>query len=153
MTPKRKQRLFIIVFGLLCGSGALGLILYGLSENINFFYAPMEIADGKVPYNTYVRAGGLVVQGSVERADDSLQVRFKITDGAAEIPVVYDGILPDLFQEGQGIVAEGKWLENNLFNASTIIAKHDETYMPPEVADALKRAHKEGKANLESARY
>lgn len=148
MTPKRKRKLAILVFSITCLGSAVGLLLYALSENINYFYAPMELVAGKVKPETYIRAGGLVVPGSVQRDSSTLKVSFDITDGSAQVQVLYEGILPDLFQEGQGVVAEGRWHQNQKFYASTIIAKHDENYMPPEVSDALKKAHEAGKDKL-----
>jgi len=153
MHPQRKQRLFIILF-MLAGIGlAVGLMLVALQENINLFYTPQQIADGEAPKDRTIRAGGMVVEGSVKRAEDDLTVEFKATDGVAEVTIQYTGILPDLFRENQGIVALGKLNENNVFIASEVLAKHDENYMPPEVADALEKAHSKGQDDLESARY
>ncbi|WP_396589086.1 cytochrome c maturation protein CcmE [Bermanella sp. R86510] len=153
MHPKRKQKLFIILF-MLGGIGlAVALMLVALQENINLFYTPQQIADGEAPQNRTIRAGGMVVEGSVKRAEDDLTVQFDVTDGKAEVTLRYTGILPDLFREGQGIVALGQINERNEFIASEVLAKHDENYMPPEVADALEKAHKSGQSDLESARY
>lgn len=143
MHPQRKQRLIIILFLVGGVSAAVGLMLVALSENINLFYTPSQIAAGEAPVGRTIRAGGMVVEGSVVRDETSLQVRFAVGDGAEEAVILYTGILPDLFREGQGIVALGKMNDNNEFVASEVLAKHDETYMPPEVADALEKAHKE----------
>lgn len=139
MKPKRKKRL-LLVGGLVCGlSLAVGLTLMALRDNINLFYSPSEIAAGKAPEGRNIRAGGLVLDGSVKRDPESLRVDFRITDMEGEVPVIYEGILPDLFREGQGVVALGS-LENGVFRANQVLAKHDEEYMPPEVAEALERA-------------
>ena len=140
MKPKRKQRLILIVF-LLVGFGTvIGLAMYALSENINLFYNPSQIANGEAPQNARIRAGGMVVEGSVKRSADSLAIQFELTDYAANISVEFTGILPDLFREGQGIVALGRLDSNTIFIADEVLAKHDETYMPPEVADALEKS-------------
>lgn len=152
MHPQRKQRLFIILFMLAGISLAVGLMLVALKQNINLFYTPTQIAAGEAPKHRTLRAGGMVVEGSVKRAADDLTVLFDVTDGKAEVTIRYTGILPDLFREGQGIVALGEINDQNQFVASEVLAKHDENYMPPEVADALEKAHSEGKPALESAR-
>ena len=139
MHPQRKQRLLIVVFILLVAGLAAGLLGYALKENINLFYPPAEIASGKAPVDKFMRAGGMVQEGSVERASDSLKVRFVVTDFSAVVTVEYEGILPDLFAEGEG-VASGKLGEDGIFYASEVLAKHDETYMPPEVSDALEKS-------------
>lgn len=141
MNPKRRQRLFAVVF-LVIGAGAVvGVTLVALNQNINLFYAPGQIVSGEAPANARIRAGGMVVKGSFERGE-GLAVRFVITDlKGAEVPVVYDGILPDLFREGQGIVATGVLHDDGVFEAQEVLAKHDEKYMPPELADmGLKQA-------------
>lgn len=152
MHPQRKQRLFIILFMLAGISLAVGLMLVALKQNINLFYTPTQIAAGEAPKHRTIRAGGMVVEGSVTRAENDLTVLFDVTDGKAEVTIRYTGILPDLFREGQGIVALGEINDKNQFVASEVLAKHDENYMPPEVADALEKAHNEGKPALESAR-
>jgi len=152
MHPQRKQRLFIILFMLAGISLAVGLMLVALKQNINLFYTPTQIAAGEAPKHRTLRAGGMVVEGSVKRAADDLTVLFDVTDGKAEVTIRYTGILPDLFREGQGIVALGEINDENQFVASEVLAKHDENYMPPEVADALEKAHNQGKPALESAR-
>lgn len=153
MRPQRKKKLLLIVFLVAGVSAAVGLLMYSLSQNINLFMTPTQIADGEVPVGKTIRAGGLVVSGSVERSDTGLGASFLISDGQAEVKVIYEGILPDLFREGQGIVALGHVNENKEFIASEVLAKHDENYMPPEVQDALNKAHQDGKQALESARY
>ncbi len=153
MHPQRKKRLMLILF-LVAGVGtAVGLMTYSLSQNINLFMNPSQFANGEVPVGKTVRAGGLVVAGSVERPAEGLGATFLVTDGMAEVKIRYDGILPDLFREGQGIVALGQLQADGVFMASEVLAKHDENYMPPEVQEALDKAHKEGKQALESARY
>ncbi len=142
MTPKRKQRL-LLVTALVAGVGvAAGLLLMAFQENMMYFYSPSDILAGKAPDGRNIRLGGLVTKGSLQRTANSLQVTFEVTDQVNAMAVQYDGILPDLFREGQGIVAIGK-LDNGKFQADQVLAKHDENYMPPEVADALNTAHNE----------
>ncbi len=138
MNPKRKRRLLIVLFLVFGVCVAVGLTLYALSQNINLFYSPSQIAKGEAPIETRIRAGGMVVDGSVKRDTQSLDVTFAITDYEHTTLVKYSGILPDLFREGQGIVAQGELDANNVLQASEVLAKHDENYMPPEVAEALK---------------
>jgi cytochrome c-type biogenesis protein CcmE len=133
----------LVVIGV---SIATGLGLKAFQENILFFYNPSQIVAGEVPTDTTIRVGGLVVDGSVKRENGSLDVEFALTDMAESVTVVYSGILPDLFREGQGIVAMGKLGPGKVFEASEVLAKHDEEYMPPEVADAIAKA----KANTEN---
>lgn len=140
MNPKRKQRLIIVLFIVFGAAIAVGLVMYALNQNINLFYSPTDIVEGKAPEGTRIRAGGMVVEGSVNRDQQSLQVEFGMTDYANNVTVVYTGILPDLFREGQGIVAQGQMNSEGVFEAVEVLAKHDENYMPPEVADALERA-------------
>lgn len=153
MHPQRKQKLFIILFMVAGIALAVGLMLVALKENINLFYTPQQIAAGEAPVNRTIRAGGMVVEGSVKRGDDGLKVRFDVTDGKDIVTIEYEGILPDLFREGQGIVALGQLNQNKIFIASEVLAKHDENYMPPEVADALEKAHNQGQDDVKSARY
>ena len=148
MHPVRKQRLYLVLFVVLFSSVAIGLVAYALRGNINLFYPPAEIAQGKAPVGQPIRVGGMVAQGSVQRSDDSLAVRFDLTDYQATVPVVYVGILPDLFDEGQGAVASGKLDENGVLQASEVLAKHDENYMPPEVADALEKSGYDQEGNV-----
>ena len=139
MNPKRKQRLYLIGL-MIAGVGlAVGLALSALNQNINLFFSPTQVIAGEPPSNATFKFGGLVVDGSVKRSESDLTVQFDLTDTAESITVTYNGILPDLFREGQGIVATGS-IENDVFVATQVLAKHDETYMPPEVAEALKAA-------------
>ncbi|WP_017937976.1 cytochrome c maturation protein CcmE [Zestomonas thermotolerans] len=138
MNPLRKKRLFIVL-GILAGVAiAVGLALTALQQNINLFYTPTQIANGEAPQDTRIRAGGMVKEGSVQRSADSLEVRFVVTDYAKDVTIQYHGILPDLFREGQGIVALGKLNAEGVLVADEVLAKHDEKYMPPEVTKALK---------------
>ena len=140
MHPKRRNKLLLIL-GLLCGVGVIvGLVLYALSQNINLFFSPSDMAQGKAPAHQRIRVGGMVREGSLVRDADSLSVRFLITDFVEDVEVHYTGILPDLFREGQGIVAQGELNENGIFLADEVLAKHDENYMPPEVTQALNDA-------------
>ena len=140
MNPQRKRRLFIIL-GLLAGLGvAVALALSALQQNINLFYTPTQIANGEAPLDTRIRAGGMVEKGSLQRSGDSLDVRFVVTDFNKSVPITYRGILPDLFREGQGIVALGKLNAEGVVVADEVLAKHDEKYMPPEVTKALKES-------------
>lgn len=143
----RKKRLITIAVILFILSAALGLVMYALQQNINLFYSPTQIASGEAPVNTTIRAGGMVVVGSVHRNSDTLDVTFDVTDFKHNVRIQYRGILPDLFREGQGIVAQGKLMNNGIFRASQVLAKHDEKYMPPEVSDALKEAQKKTTTN------
>ena len=140
MNPVRKKRLYIVL-AILCGVGvAVALALSALQQNINLFYTPTQIANGEAPEGTRIRAGGLVEEGSVKRSADSLEVDFVVTDGAHEVTIRYLGILPDLFREGQGIVALGRVNEQGVLMADEVLAKHDENYMPPEVMQALEKS-------------
>jgi cytochrome c-type biogenesis protein CcmE len=138
--PPRKKRLLTLALSIAGLALAAALILTAFEKNLMYFYSPTEIADGKAPDNRPFRIGGMVVKGSVIREKDTLGVWFILTDYANERMVYYQGILPDLFREGQGIVAKGSLNETGLFVAAEVLAKHDENYMPPEVADALKKA-------------
>jgi cytochrome c-type biogenesis protein CcmE len=138
MRLRKQQRLILVIVALVLLGGASGLVLFALSDSVAFFVTPSDIAAGKVDPDKRFRLGGLVVDGSVERDDGT--VRFRLTDRASEVPVRYRGILPDLFREGQGIVAQGVLGADGVFTASEVLAKHDENYMPPEVAEALKQA-------------
>ena len=147
MHPVRKQRLYLVLFVVLFSSAAVGLVTYALRGNINLFFPPAEVAQGKAPIGKPIRVGGMVREGSVQRSDDSLEVRFVITDFEADVPAVYVGILPDLFGEGQGAVASGVLNEEGVLMASEVLAKHDENYMPPEVTDALEKSGYDHKGN------
>lgn len=140
MTPKRRQKLLIILGGLVLAGLAIGLTLYALRANINLFFSPVQIAQGDAPIERSIRAGGLVKEGSVFRDPQSLDVEFRITDYVDELGVSYNGILPDLFREGQGVVVVGKLQADGRFIADKVLARHDENYMPPEVAQALEDA-------------
>jgi cytochrome c-type biogenesis protein CcmE len=142
MNPKRKKRLILVLMLVVGASLAVSLTLFALSQNINLFYSPAQIAAGEAPVGTRIRAGGMVVEGSVKRDPNSLHVAFDLTDYDKTVTVEYTGILPDLFREGQGIVAQGALDEQGVFQAVEVLAKHDENYMPPEVAEALKAAGK-----------
>ena len=133
----------MVIFGV---SFATVLALTAFDENLLYFYSPPQIHAGDAPQNRSFRVGGLVVDGSVRREENSLAVQFDLTDNAEVVPVTYTGILPDLFREGQGIVAMGRLDASGLFVADEVLAKHDENYMPPEVADALNTAHEAGKS-------
>jgi len=151
MHPQRKKRLQLILFMVIGLGAAVALMLFSVRQNIDLFVTPTQIANGEIAENQTIRAGGLVVAGSVKRAEDGLQVSFGLTDGESEIVVEYDGILPDLFREGQGIVALGKVDSRRVLIASEVLAKHDENYMPPEVQHALEQAHKDGVENMQKA--
>jgi len=141
MTPKRKKRIMLIGLMLAGVAIAAGFALQAFNENLMFFYTPSEVVAGEAPAGRMIRVGGLVTDGSVKRQSDGLTVQFDVTDNDKTITVQYTGILPDLFREGQGIVAHGQLQEDRLFVAAEVLAKHDENYMPPEVADALKATH------------
>ncbi|MFL3654679.1 MAG: cytochrome c maturation protein CcmE [Halioglobus sp.] len=140
MHPVRKQRLYLVLFVALFSSAAIGLVTYALRGNINLFYPPTEVVSGEAPIGQSIRVGGMVEEGSLLRADDSLAISFTLTDYQASVPVVYSGILPDLFGEGQGAVASGVLSDEGVLQATEILAKHDENYMPPEVAYALENS-------------
>ncbi len=138
MKPLRRRRL-ITVLSIIAGLAvAIGLGLYAMQTNINLFYPPSQL--NEAPEGVLIRVGGLVVKDSVKRDADSLKVEFKLTDNEGDVTVLYDGILPDLFREGQGIVTMGRLQDNGQFIASEVLAKHDENYMSPEVAEAIKQA-------------
>ncbi|KZX60269.1 cytochrome c biogenesis protein CcmE [Halioglobus sp. HI00S01] len=140
MHPVRKQRLILVLFIVVFSSAAIGLVAYALRGNINLFFPPAEVAAGKAPIGQAIRVGGMVKEGSVTRSDNSLEVYFVITDFSADVPITYEGILPDLFDEGQGAVASGKLDADGVLRATEVLAKHDENYMPPEVAEALEKS-------------
>ncbi|MGA3308922.1 MAG: cytochrome c maturation protein CcmE [Xanthobacteraceae bacterium] len=135
---RKQRRLVLIGAGLGVLVIAVALMLNALRDSIVFFNSPSDVAEKHVAPGARIRLGGLVKTGSLVR-DDNLRIRFEVTDGNREIPVTYQGFLPDLFREGQGVVAEGALNGAGVFDADTILAKHDETYMPKEVADALKK--------------
>ena len=142
MTPKRKQRLMMVCL-MLCGVGvAVAFGVNAFKQNIMLFHSPSDVAAGAVKPGQPFRVGGMVIDGSVQRSSEDLAVTFELTDHAQNIPVSFTGILPDLFREGQGIVAMGAINEEGTFIATEVLAKHDENYMPPEVAEALEKAGK-----------
>ncbi len=147
MNPRRKKRLTIISI-IFCGFAAVvALVLYSLTQNINLFYTPHEIIGGKEDtglkpvIGQRLRIGGMVKEGSVVKNNKNLHVSFIVFDNTHEVTVTYEGLLPDLFREGQGIVANGILGENNVINATEVLAKHDENYIAPEIADAMKKQH------------
>jgi cytochrome c-type biogenesis protein CcmE len=152
MNPVRRQRLLIVLGALTGVALAAGLLLYAISDNINLFYTPQQVVNGEAPVGQRMRVGGLVTAGSVRRDQESLKVQFDLTDGIGTFTVYYQGILPDLFREGQGIVANGTLTSRESFEATEVLAKHDETYMPPEVQEALERAGHPGAATTEEAK-
>jgi cytochrome c-type biogenesis protein CcmE len=138
MHPTRKRRLIgvlVIVAGVAIAST---ITIYSLRQNMLFFVSPSDIEEQNLPMGREFRLGGLVTPGSVQRAEDGLMVQFEVNDGVDSVTVNFDGILPDLFREGQGVIARGKLETSDLFVAREVLAKHDENYMPPEVAEALK---------------
>jgi len=138
----RHKKLLVIVLGLAGIGIAAALILNAFQSNLVFFFSPTQVANGEAPSDRAFRIGGLVEDGSLKREGNGLTVRFVVTDTAKSMPVVYQGILPDLFKEGKGVVAEGKLGADGLFTATQVLAKHDENYMPPEAASALEQAAK-----------
>jgi cytochrome c-type biogenesis protein CcmE len=143
MTPTRRRRLMLALL-LLAAAGIAGtLIALALQSNVTYLHTPSEVEAGKVPAATF-RLGGVVSENSVKRTDGTLDVRFTVTDRVHTVPVAFSGILPDLFREGQSVIARGR-LVDGTFQAEEILAKHDETYMPKEVLDAMEKAKREGK--------
>jgi len=143
MKPRHKRFIFIGL-GLLALAGASMLILNAFQKNLVFFYTPTAVANGEVPKGRGFRIGGMVEDGSLKREGDGLTVHFVMTDMAKRVPVTFKGILPDLFKEGKGAVAQGQLGADGIFLASEVLAKHDENYMPPEAADALAKAKAAG---------
>jgi len=148
MKPRHK-RLVLIVVGIAGLGLAVLLVRNALDKNVVFFYTPTQVAANEVPHGRAFRIGGLVLPGSVKRMQDGVTVQFVVTDTARSVPVEYRGILPDLFREGKGVVTQGRLTPEHVFRADEVLAKHDENYMPPEAADALKRARA---ANDEAAK-
>ena len=138
----RHKRFMWVALGLCVVGVAVTLVLRAFNSNMVFFFTPSQVVDKQVPLDRTFRIGGLVSAGSVKRQPDGLTVTFDVTDTAKTIPVTYTGILPDLFKEGKGVVAQGKIGQDGIFRAAEVLAKHDENYMPPEAAEALKRAGK-----------
>jgi cytochrome c-type biogenesis protein CcmE len=139
MTPRQK-RLSFIVAGVALVALAVGLVLYALKNNVSLYFTPTQVYNKEAPQGRNFRIGGLVEVGSLQRQADGLTVHFNITDTTKTMPVIYKGILPDLFKEGKGVVAQGKLEADNVFHAEEVLAKHDENYMPPEAKDALAKA-------------
>ena len=135
MTPARKKRMGLILLMVAGVATGVGFALKSLDQNIMFFFTPTEVAGGQAPADKLFRMGGMVVEGTVHRPGDGLTVHFDLTDNEQNVTVKFAGILPDLFREGQGIIANGKLNESGEFVAEEVLAKHDETYMPPELAD------------------
>ena len=138
----RRKKLGLIVLMVMGVGAAVGMVTMALKENINLFFSPSQILAGEAPQGHTFRLGGMVRTGSVKRSNTNLEVAFEVTDTVKAVPVSYTGILPDLFREGQGIVAMGKLRADGTFVASEVLAKHDENYMPPEAAEAIKNAQK-----------
>ncbi len=139
MTPARKKRLALILLMVIGIATGLGFALKSLNENIVFFFSPTEVVEGKAPKNKLFRLGGMVVAGSVSRPGDGLTVQFDLNDNENQVTVYYTGLLPDLFREEQGIVANGRIGDDGAFVAQEVLAKHDENYMPSELAEAMKK--------------
>ncbi|WP_105103837.1 cytochrome c maturation protein CcmE [Microbulbifer pacificus] len=137
MHPARKQRLILVLLLVVLSTTAVGFVAYAMRSNMDYFYAPKAFAAGEVPFDKRIRAGGCVVPGSIVRDGNSLDVRFALTDGEAELEVVFDKILPDLFAEGEAAVVTGKLQEGGFVRADQVLAKHDESYTPPEVAESI----------------
>ncbi len=137
MVPARKRKILMLFFIMSVLAMASALVLYALRQNISLFYTPTQVVAGEAPLNHTIRVGGMVEKGSIIRSTKGLEVQFKITDFDKRITVTYQGILPDLFREGQGVVAEGLLTDSLNFHASQVLAKHDANYMPPEVKSAL----------------
>lgn len=142
MHPLRKQRLQIVVMIVAASAIASGLIIYMLGQNANYFYTPSQVMSGEAPEDVFIRAGGMVVEGSVRRDPNSLAVNFDVTDGTAVLGIRYTGILPDLFSESEAAIAAGRLDQNRVLQASEVLAKHDEKYTPPEVAESMNAAYK-----------
>jgi len=137
---RKQQRLGLLALAMAALGGATALVLVAFSDNLVFFYSPSDLRAKAVAPDRRVRIGGLVEMHSLSRGPDGRQFSFRVTDGASNLAVVYEGLLPDLFREGQGVVAEGKLRPDGVFAATTVLAKHDENYMPREVVDALKQS-------------
>ena len=143
MTPRRKR--MVAVAAIVIGVGAATAVaLQAFQENIMYFYSPSQVTAGEAPAERSFRLGGLVTNGSLQRTPGSIEINFTVTDNAETIPVKYSGLLPDLFREGQGVIAHGKLSNEGVFMADEVLAKHDENYMPPEVAETLHQPKAEG---------
>ncbi|OHC90376.1 MAG: cytochrome c biogenesis protein CcmE [Sideroxydans sp. RIFOXYB12_FULL_59_6] len=150
MTPRQKRLTWILV-GVALVAAAVGLVLFALKNNVSLYFTPTQVYNKEAPQARNFRIGGMVEEGSVQRQKDGLTVHFKITDTTNAMEVEYKGILPDLFKEGKGVVAQGKLNSENVFVAEEVLAKHDENYMPPEAMDAIKKAE-EAKAATDNAK-
>lgn len=148
MISTQKKRLGLIAGGLIICGAAAALVFNAFEENLVFFFSPSQVAAHEAPEGRAFRIGGFVQEGSVQRQKDGVTVRFDVTDTAHTVPVTYKGSLPDLFKEGKGVVAQGK-LQNGVFVADQVLAKHDENYMPPEAEKAVQDAHKKARAMKE----
>lgn len=148
MNSTQKKRLGLIAGGLIICGAAAALVFNAFEENLVFFFSPSQVAAHEAPEGRAFRIGGFVQEGSVQRQKDGVTVRFEVTDTAHNVPVTYKGSLPDLFKEGKGVVAQGK-LQNGVFVADQVLAKHDENYMPPEAEKAVQDAHKKARAMKE----
>ena len=148
MNSTQKKRLGLIAGGLIICGAAAALVFNAFEENLVFFFSPSQVAAHEAPEGRAFRIGGFVQEGSVQRQKDGVTVRFDVTDTAHTVPVTYKGSLPDLFKEGKGVVAQGK-LQNGVFVADQVLAKHDENYMPPEAEKAVQDAHKKARAMTE----
>ena len=144
MRKAKRQRLFFVVLGVCLLAGAAALALVALGDSVVFFHSPTEVAGKKIKPGRQFRLGGLVETGSRGKLKDGVTITFRVTDCARSIPVQFRGVLPDLFREGQGVVAEGSLRADGVFIATRVLAKHDENYMPPEVAEGLKKTGKKG---------
>ncbi len=140
MTPKQKQRGIIVVALVVITLAAIGLLIYASRSELNYYYSPIEVKEGKAPLERSIRIGGLVAPGSIVKSTETIDIAFDIMDGKDRVRVTYDKMLPDLFREGQGVIATGLLKDQNNFVATEILAKHDETYMPPEVKESLEKS-------------
>ena len=138
ITKNSKKKMVKIFIFFIAFSSFASILIYAFSNNMVYFYTPTQIVKKEAPFNSYIRIGGMVKKNSILKSNNSLKVAFVIHDLEKEVSVIYDGILPDLFAEGQGVVMTGKINNNNVFIANEVLAKHDENYMPPEVADMMK---------------
>ncbi len=150
MSPTQRRRLLVVLLVLVVAGAATALVATALQRNIAYLYTPAEVKAGQVPAQARFRLGGMVAKGSFQRAPGALLARFNVTDGDAELPVSYDRILPDLFREGQAVVATGRMVDG-VFVAEDVLAKHDETYMPKELADKMGQAHSKHQVPADAA--
>ena len=140
MNPVRRKRLILISIMLIGVGSAVGFALYAFNQNMMFYYSPTEVMNGKAPTHAHIRLGGVVVKGTFKHLPNSIRSQFEVSDGAKSVEVQYDGVLPDLFREGQVILAKGALNKHGMFVADEVLAKHDEKYMPREVVDSLNKA-------------